>query len=64
MFLEVINQSLIMHEMGGLCTETQVFNIPEEFEIGVITSSIPTLMSRYSDIALFSFSACTRHAAI
>jgi len=38
MFLEAFNQGLIMHEMGGFDVQKakEVFNIPEEFEIGVM----------------------------
>jgi nitroreductase len=38
MFLEAFNQSLIMHEMGGFDVQKakEVFNIPDEFEIGVM----------------------------
>jgi nitroreductase len=38
MFLEAFNQGLIMHEMGGFDVQkaSEVFNIPEEFEIGVM----------------------------
>jgi nitroreductase len=38
MFLEAFNQGLIMHEMGGFDVQKaiEVFNIPEDFEIGVM----------------------------
>src|SRR5262249_15800016 len=38
MFLEAFNRGLIMHEMGGFDVQKarQVFNIPEEFEIGIM----------------------------
>jgi len=38
MFLEAFNQGLIMHEMGGFDVQKarEVFNIPEEFEIGIM----------------------------
>jgi nitroreductase len=38
MFLEAFNQGLIMHEMGGfdLQKAREVFNIPEDYEIGVM----------------------------
>jgi nitroreductase len=38
MFLESFNQGLIMHEMGGFDVQKarEVFNIPEEFEIGIM----------------------------
>ena len=38
MFLEAFNRGLIMHEMGGFHVQKarQVFNIPEEFEIGIM----------------------------
>ena len=38
MFLEAFNQGLIMHEMGGFDVQKarEVFNIPEEFEVGVM----------------------------
>ena len=38
MFLEAFNQGLIMHEMGGFDVQKaiEVFNIPENFEIGVM----------------------------
>jgi nitroreductase len=36
MFLEAFNQGLIMHEMGGFEKAKEVFNIPEEFEIGIM----------------------------
>ncbi|MGA6922824.1 MAG: nitroreductase family protein [Nitrososphaeraceae archaeon] len=38
MFLEAFNQGLIMHEMGGfdLQKAKEVFNIPEDYEIGVM----------------------------
>jgi nitroreductase len=38
MFLETFNQGLIMHEMGGFDIKKayQVFNIPEDFEIGIM----------------------------
>lgn len=38
MFLEAFNQGLIMHEMGGFDIQRaiEVFNIPEDFEIGVM----------------------------
>lgn len=40
MFLEAFNQNPIMHEMGGFDVQKarEVFNIPEEFEIGVMIS--------------------------
>jgi hypothetical protein len=38
MFLEAFNQGLIMHEMGGFNVQKarEVFNIPEEFEVGIM----------------------------
>jgi hypothetical protein len=38
MFLEAINQGLIMHEMGGFDVQKtrEVFNIPEDCEIGIM----------------------------
>lgn len=38
MFLETFNQGLIMHEMGGFDVQEarEVFNIPEDYEIGVM----------------------------
>jgi nitroreductase len=38
MFLESFNQGLIMHEMGGFNVQKarEVFNIPQEFEAGVM----------------------------
>jgi nitroreductase len=38
MFLESFNQGLIMHEMGGFDVQKakEVFNIPEEFEMGIM----------------------------
>jgi len=38
MFLEAFNQGLIMDEMGGFDVQKakEVFNIPEEFEIGIM----------------------------
>jgi nitroreductase len=38
MFLEAFNQGLIMHAMGGFNVQKarQVFNIPEEFEAGIM----------------------------
>src|SRR5688572_18181215 len=38
MFLEAFNQGLIMHEMGGFDVQKaiEVFNIPEDFEIGIM----------------------------
>ena len=38
MFLETFNQGLIMHEMGGFDVQKarEVFNIPEDYEIGVM----------------------------
>jgi len=37
MFLEAFNQGLIMHEMGGFDVQkAKVFNILEEYEIGVM----------------------------
>ena len=38
MFLEAFNQGLIMHEMGGFNVQKarEVFNIPEEFEAGIM----------------------------
>jgi nitroreductase len=38
MFLESFNQGLIMHEMGGFNVQKarEVFNIPQEFEVGVM----------------------------
>lgn len=38
MFLEAFNQGLIMHEMGGFDVQKarEVFNIPEDFEAGIM----------------------------
>ena len=38
MFLEAFNQGLIMHEMGGFDVQKarEVFNIPEDFEVGIM----------------------------
>ena len=38
MFLETFNQGLVMHEMGGFDVQKarEVFNIPEDYEIGVM----------------------------
>jgi nitroreductase len=38
MFLEAFNQGLIMHEMGGFDFQKarEVFNIPEDYEVGVM----------------------------
>ena len=37
MFLEALNQGLIMHEMGGFVQKARVvFNIPEDYEIGIM----------------------------
>ena len=37
MFLEAFNQGLIMHEMGGFVyKDGEVFNIPEDFEAGIM----------------------------
>jgi hypothetical protein len=39
-FLEAVNRSLIMHEVGGFDVQKaeEVFSIPEEFEIGIMTA--------------------------
>ena len=38
MFLESVNQGLVMHEMGGFDREKarDVFNIPDDYEIGIM----------------------------
>ena len=40
MFLESINQGLIMHEMGGFDRDKarRVFNVPDEYEIGIMVA--------------------------
>ncbi len=38
MFLEVFNQGLIMHEMGGFDVQKarDIFNVPEDYEVGIM----------------------------
>jgi nitroreductase len=38
MFLEAVNQGLIMHEMGGFDVEKarEIFDVPEDYEVGIM----------------------------
>src|ERR687898_2395479 len=61
MFLESINQGLIMHEMGGFDRDKarRVFNVPDEYEIGIMVAigyqdSTGILPERYKEKSIFS----------